>query len=178
MNIKDFTIIIPCILFSDIKECIRKIRKVYKNIKIIVCLNDSNLPVNKDKNLKFIVTKSKGIGKKRNIAVRNCKTKYLAFLDSDAYPKKGWIESTFKLIKNRAIGIISGPHIDPLIQNNEEKLIGKVKLSYIITMRNKYAKRSRISEKKFRQLVKLFSLDLDAVQISELSYLNRNTINP
>jgi transposase len=46
-----------------------------------------------------------------------------------------------------------------------------------MTMRNKYVKRSRISEKKFRHLVKLFSLDLDAVQISELSHLNRNTIN-
>ena len=44
-------------------------------------------------------------------------------------------------------------------------------------MRNKYAKRSRISEKKFRQLVQLFSLDLDAVHISEISHLNRNTIN-
>ena len=44
-------------------------------------------------------------------------------------------------------------------------------------MRNRYVKRSRISEKKFRQLVKLFSLDLDAVQISELSDLNRNTVN-
>ncbi|MBU0528943.1 IS1595 family transposase, partial [bacterium] len=31
-----------------------------------------------------------------------------------------------------------------------------------MTMRNKYVKRSRISDKKFRQLVKLFSLDLDA----------------
>ena len=46
-----------------------------------------------------------------------------------------------------------------------------------MAMRNKYVKRSRISEKKFRQLVKLFSLDLDAVQISELSHLNRNTVN-
>lgn len=46
-----------------------------------------------------------------------------------------------------------------------------------MTMRNKYVRRSRISEKKFRQLVKLFSLDLDAVQISELSHLNRNTVN-
>ena len=44
-------------------------------------------------------------------------------------------------------------------------------------MRNKYVKRSRISEKKFRQLVKLFPLDLDAVPISELSHLNRNTAN-
>ncbi len=46
-----------------------------------------------------------------------------------------------------------------------------------MTMRNKYVKRSRISEKKFRQLVKLFSLDLDAVQISEIVHLNRNTVN-
>jgi transposase-like protein len=44
-------------------------------------------------------------------------------------------------------------------------------------MRNKYVRRSHISEKKFRQLVKLFSLDLDAIQISELSHLNRNTVN-
>ena len=44
-------------------------------------------------------------------------------------------------------------------------------------MRNKYVKRSHISEKKFRQLVKLFSLDLDAVQISEICHLNRNTVN-
>ena len=46
-----------------------------------------------------------------------------------------------------------------------------------MTMRNKYVRRSHISEKKFRQLVKLFSLDLDAIQISELSHLIRNTVN-
>lgn len=46
-----------------------------------------------------------------------------------------------------------------------------------MTMSNKYVKRSRISEKKFRHLVKLFSLDLGAVQISEITYLNRNTVN-
>lgn len=134
MSIRDFTIIIPCILFSDVKECISKIRKIYKKIKIIVCLNDSNFSTTKDKNLKFIVTKSRGIGKKRNIAVKYCKTKYLAFLDSDAYPKKGWVESSYSLIKNKNIGIIGGPHIDPPNQNIEEKLIGKVKLSHIITM--------------------------------------------
>ena len=52
-----------------------------------------------------------------------------------------------------------------------------VAVSSLMTKRNKYASRSRISEKKFRQLVKLFSLDLDAVQISGLSHLNRNTVN-
>lgn len=43
--------------------------------------------------------------------------------------------------------------------------------------KNKYAKRSRISEAKFRVLVKLFALDLEATKIAELSGLNRNTVN-
>lgn len=37
--------------------------------------------------------------------------------------------------------------------------------------------RSKISEAIFRQLTKLFCLDLDANQIAELTGLNRNTIN-
>ena len=123
MNTKDFTIIIPCILFSDVENCIAEIRKIYKKIKIIVCLNDSNFSTKKDKNLKFIITKSRAIGKKRNIATKYCKTKYIAFLDSDAYPKKGWIESTFNLLKNKNIGIIGGPHIDPINQNDEEGIL-------------------------------------------------------
>jgi len=43
--------------------------------------------------------------------------------------------------------------------------------------KNKYVNRSKISEAKFRQLVKLFYLDLDANQMAELSNLNRNTVN-
>lgn len=42
---------------------------------------------------------------------------------------------------------------------------------------NKYAKRSRISEAKFRQLIRCFCLDLDACQTAELTGLNRNTVN-
>ena len=43
--------------------------------------------------------------------------------------------------------------------------------------KNKYIKRSKISEPKFRQIVKLFCMDLNANQIAELTGLNRNTIN-
>jgi transposase-like protein len=44
-------------------------------------------------------------------------------------------------------------------------------------MKNKYAKRAHISERKFQQIVRLFSADLDASQIAELTGLNRNTVN-
>ena len=44
-------------------------------------------------------------------------------------------------------------------------------------MKNKYVVRSRISEAKFRQIIKYFSLDLQANQIAELTGLSRNSIN-
>ena len=46
-----------------------------------------------------------------------------------------------------------------------------------MAMKNKYAYRSKISEDKIRQIVKLFAVDLDASQIAEVTSLNRNTIN-
>ena len=46
-----------------------------------------------------------------------------------------------------------------------------------MTITNRYVKRSRISEAKFREIVRCFSLDLDAHQTALLIGLNRNTIN-
>ncbi|MGE4552177.1 MAG: IS1595 family transposase [Desulfovibrionaceae bacterium] len=42
---------------------------------------------------------------------------------------------------------------------------------------NKYSVRSRISEGKFRELVRCFALDLNAYQAAAMTHLNRNTIN-
>ncbi len=44
-------------------------------------------------------------------------------------------------------------------------------------MVNRYFYRSRISERKFRQLLKLFSQDLQATQISNLTDISRVTVN-
>jgi len=46
-----------------------------------------------------------------------------------------------------------------------------------MSVTNKYIKRSRISEAKFREFVKCFALDLDAYKIALLTGLNRNTVN-
>jgi len=43
--------------------------------------------------------------------------------------------------------------------------------------KNKYVFHGRISEDKFRELVKMFSLYIDAERISILANLNRNTVN-
>jgi transposase-like protein len=46
-----------------------------------------------------------------------------------------------------------------------------------MSIKNKYVRRAKISESKFRKLIKLFSLDLDAQTIAALINLNRNTVN-
>ena len=46
-----------------------------------------------------------------------------------------------------------------------------------MTIKNKYFIRSRLSEKRFREIIKLFSADLTASQIAFLTQTNRNTIN-
>ena len=46
-------------------------------------------------------------------------------------------------------------------------------------MKKSYAilKRSRISTKKFREISKYFSLDIEATKVAQLTGLNRNTVN-
>ena len=44
-------------------------------------------------------------------------------------------------------------------------------------MINKYKKRSRISEAKFREIIKLFSLDIEATKIASLTGISRVTVN-
>ena len=46
-----------------------------------------------------------------------------------------------------------------------------------MTRKNKYDNPSRLSEAKFREVIKYFSVDLSATQIAQLTNLNLNTVN-
>jgi transposase-like protein len=46
-----------------------------------------------------------------------------------------------------------------------------------MTKKNRFVNFSKISEYKFRQIVKLFAYDLTAIQIAQITGLNRNTVN-
>ena len=43
--------------------------------------------------------------------------------------------------------------------------------------KNKYVKSAKLSERKFREILRLFCADISALKIAELTNLNRNTIN-
>ena len=43
------------------------------------------------------------MSKKRNIGVKNTKTEYIAFIDSDAYPNDNWITNGEKLLSDKRL---------------------------------------------------------------------------
>ncbi len=55
--------------------------------------------------------------------------------------------------------------------------MSKCAISLVMTIKNKYLKRSRISEAKLRELLRHFPLDLSAKNIAILTNLNRNSVN-
>ena len=44
-------------------------------------------------------------------------------------------------------------------------------------MKNKYYKRSRISESKLGEIIRYYAMDFDAIEIFNLPKISRNTIN-
>src|SRR5262245_8682893 len=47
----------------------------------------------------------------------------------------------------------------------------------MLTALNRYVLRSHVSEAKFRQIVRLFALDLEATKVAQLTHVSRRTIN-
>ena len=88
------------------------------------------------------------ISTKRNIGVYQSKTKFIALLDSDAYPDEDWFQNA-KLIlkKNKKIGIVTGPEQSFPDQSFSENTVGICNRSFLITGTHNF--RKSISKSRF-----------------------------
>ena len=110
------TVIIPSRSYDFLLEtCICETRKLYENVPIIIILDEnSNLPKFDFNNVKVIMSDRKNISSKRNLGVKNCDTEYIAFLDSDAYLCKNWLENAIGFLKeNPDYSVVTGNYFGP-----------------------------------------------------------------
>ena len=120
------SIIIPARNYDFILDnTIKKIRELYKNIKIVLILDDINI-INYSIDSNTIVLKSNlhTMSAKRNQGVLSVNSEYIALLDSDAYPKKNWLENGINFLeKNNNYTAVVGNWFNAENDNFNQKCV-------------------------------------------------------
>tara|TARA_B100000029_G_scaffold223166_1_gene221099 strand:- start:733 stop:1737 length:1005 start_codon:yes stop_codon:yes gene_type:complete len=146
-------IIIPAIkIDEELLSCLKEINKInYSNFFVTIVLDYdeySYLPKFKYKIHKLIVGKI-NMSKKRNLAAKKFKSKYIAFIDSDAYPNKSWLKLAIKYLKQKKGDVVGGPSLPFSNQNYSEKICYLSKRSLFVTGYlnfRKYKAKSRLCD--------------------------------
>ena len=134
---KDISILIPSKIIDDnLRYCIKQIRKFYKNIKIILVL-DKPSESKMDKNIQIVISGNETIGFKRNLGLKYVITKFVSFIDSDAYPNSRWLDESLNLYKDKKIALVGGPNLSPKTKNVEKILVARSRRNSIVTLNPK-----------------------------------------
>ncbi len=159
------SIIIPSRKIDSMTEkCIQECLNLdYDNFEIIlsVAVKDKDF---KDKRVKIIEAGEVKPSVKRNMAMKKAEGEFLAFIDSDAYPKKDWLKNAIKYFDNENIGVVGGPNLTPPEGNFAERVSGHV-LSNFWASGLAYV-RYRVAENRFVKMM------------PSCNYISRKKISP
>lgn len=145
-SLNDISIIIPCITVDSLTiKCISVIKDIYKKIDIIILADFYNGENINDVNLQ--ITGHVSISTKRNLGANLTTKKILAFIDSDAYPKNCWLESSIDgFNRNMNLSCITGPNISPISSPYWEHCVGIALSSFLVTLNATHLKKPTKNE--------------------------------
>lgn len=115
-----------------LEECIYQIRKLYKEVKIILILDEINKELPND--ITILKSKNINMSAKRNQGVEVVTTKYIAFLDSDSFPNQNWLEEGVSFLEqNENYSAVTGNQFNPITDSFEQKCLRLVRFSRLFT---------------------------------------------
>jgi GT2 family glycosyltransferase len=130
------TIIIPSInLNKEVKACIDSCLS-QKDIKINIYLVTDKIVKKKylPNKVRYLCFGSINMSEKRNRAVKLCRDKYIAFIDSDAAATNDWVVNGINILKkNKNIAIVTGPDLPFPNQKGWSKIIGLAHKSFLLS---------------------------------------------
>ncbi len=137
---KNFELII--VYDQEDKSDLKYIKKILaKKIKYKLIINKKNL----------------GVGKSRNIGIKNSNSKYIAFCDADDVWSKKKSEIQLRLMEKKKLNF---SHTDYNLINEEDKIIGKMNVKQNLT---------------FKDLINSCDIALSSVMIKR-SFINKNLL--
>jgi len=132
------SIIIPCKEVDQYaKECVEYCKQLdYGNYEILL-LPDSALE--KLDGAKIVSTGPVTPGVKRNIGVARSRGEICAFIDSDAYPRRDWLNNAIKYFNDPQVAGVGGPGLTPGEDDAMQKAGGHVLSSFMVgNLSNRY----------------------------------------
>ena len=141
-------IIIPfTALDEETQLCIEKCQKQIKvKVKIYIVSDQKIIRSKRKKKIKYLSYGPINMSEKRNRATSFCKEKYIAFIDSDAYPVSSWLINGINILKrNNKIGLVSGPDFPFPNQKDWQKIVGMAHKSFWLSGSKTFRKNIRKS---------------------------------
>ena len=146
------SIVIPCKTKNRyFDECLKHcLRLDYNNYDIIVLPDNEILLGHESRRVSVIPTGPVKPGYKRNIAINNSKADIVAFIDSDAYPRRDWLKNALKYFESEDTGVVGGPNLTPPDNTAFQKASGDIMSSPVATgafsLRYKHDKARMVNE--------------------------------
>jgi len=109
---------------KTIKKCLESLQKQTNKENIIVIdggSKDKTLEFIKNSDIKIIKQSKKGLANARNLAIDDCKTKFIAFIDSDCYIEKDWSNIITKNFQNKKVAGACGCLIEKNIDSAPDR---------------------------------------------------------
>jgi cellulose synthase/poly-beta-1,6-N-acetylglucosamine synthase-like glycosyltransferase len=105
------SVIVPCReVDQQTQECVSRCGELdYDEFEVIV-LPDNECPL---EGAKVVATGPVSPGKKRNIGASVARGEVLAYIDSDAYPRRDWLAKAVAHLEGDGVGAVGGPGVTP-----------------------------------------------------------------
>jgi glycosyltransferase involved in cell wall biosynthesis len=125
------SIIIPCKeVDSLVEDCIENCRRLDYNDFEIILLPDEDY--NGMPRIKVVPTGNTPPGAKRNTGMRAAEGDILAFIDSDAYPARNWLNNASKYLADPSVAAVGGPGVTPPSDSAMQRAGGYVLSSFMV----------------------------------------------
>jgi len=143
---KEVSIIVPSIKWEPFTEhCITTCAALFPESEIILVLDDDTPGTIAFKNL-TVLRQGGVISKKRNAGAKAAKTEIIAFIDSDAFPHKDWLNHAVDILRrDKSVGMTGGPNISPVLQERERNLVGMASQSWLVAGKWRFYKSEKSS---------------------------------
>lgn len=132
----DATIVVPSIAADPLLvRCVDTCRRLYPDVEILALIDNARDAEVIDDLATVVITGPATIGEKRNRGVQLSSTRYVAFIDSDAYPEAGWLERAIAHLDadhQLRLGAVGGPNISPNDAPLGQRCVGRAHLSPLV----------------------------------------------